>query len=98
MLSESPSCRIDQTPRSVAETSAFPRLVLRCTGAQRGVAQRGFRRKHEWSDRGFLGFLPVARQTTKTDRLDSAGINRHGVANERVVQGRNSEPPWPRAM
>ena len=30
--------------------------------------------------------------------LDSAGINRHGVANERVVQGRNSEPPWPRAM
>ena len=31
-------------------------------------------------------------------RLDSAGINRHGVANERVVQGRRSEPPWPRAM
>ena len=25
--------------------------------------------------------------------LDSAGINRHGVANERVVQGRCSEPP-----
>ncbi len=34
------------------------------------------RRKHEWSDRSdhrFLGFLPVARQTTKTDRLPHAG-------------------------
>ena len=30
--------------------------------------------------------------------LASAGINRHGVANERVVQGRSSDPPWPRAM
>ena len=30
--------------------------------------------------------------------LDSAGINRHGVANERVVQGRRSEPPWPLAL
>src|ERR1700730_3468767 len=34
----------------------------------------------------------------RQDCLDSAGINRHGVANERVVQGRCSEPPWPRAM
>ena len=42
--------------------------------------------------------LGLGAQTTKDDRLDSAGINRHGVANERVVQGRNSEPPWPRAM
>jgi hypothetical protein len=40
------------------------------------------------------GFRPGIRP----GGLDSAGINRHGVANERVVQGRNSEPPWPRAM
>jgi hypothetical protein len=29
---------------------------------------------------------------------DSVGINRRGVANERVVRGRCSEPPRPRAM
>jgi len=29
---------------------------------------------------------------------DGAGINRLGVANERVVQRRTSEPLWPRAM
>jgi len=34
----------------------------------------------------------------QTLSLDSAGINRHGVANARVVQGRSSEPPWPRVM
>ena len=30
--------------------------------------------------------------------LDSAGINRHGAADEGAVQERNSEPSWPRVM
>jgi hypothetical protein len=30
--------------------------------------------------------------------LDSAGINRLEVANERVVQERSSESSWPQAM
>src|SRR6267142_4603991 len=29
---------------------------------------------------------------------ECAGINRRGVANERVVQVRRSEPTWPRVM
>jgi len=33
-----------------------------------------------------------------SEALDSAGINRHGVVNERVIQGRSSEPPWPPAL
>ncbi len=30
--------------------------------------------------------------------LDSVGINRREVVNERVIQERSSEPSWPRAM
>jgi len=37
------------------------------------VAQRGFAANTNGATRRFLGFLPVARQTTKTDRLPHAG-------------------------
>jgi hypothetical protein len=39
-----------------------------------------------------------SRKMTWKEFLVSAGINRLGVANERVVQRRSSEPLWPRAM
>src|SRR5215467_4382730 len=38
------------------------------------------------------------RKTTWKEFLVSAGINRLGVANGRVVQRGSSEPLWPRAM
>jgi hypothetical protein len=40
----------------------------------------------------------LGRWLRQSADLDSAGINRHGVANERVVQGRSSDPPWPPAI
>ena len=39
-----------------------------------------------------------SRKTTWKEFLVSAGINRLGVANGRVVQRGSSEPLWPRAM
>ncbi|MGO8731586.1 MAG: hypothetical protein ACLQVM_02205 [Terriglobia bacterium] len=51
-----------------------------------------------YSHTASYNFDNVNRRLAQGETLDSAGINRLGVANERVVQGRHSEPPWPPAM
>jgi hypothetical protein len=51
-----------------------------------------------------MGYLPLGRMSALRKQLKSwssygsAGINRRGVANERVVRGRPSKPPRPRVM
>ena len=40
----------------------------------------------------------AARDGGRTGVRESAGINRHGVADERAVQERSSAPFWPRVM
>jgi len=47
------------------------------------------------SVRDLAGEKPEARGLAHSKAVDSAGINRQEVANERVVQGRRSESPWP---
>ena len=42
--------------------------------------------------------LTVDRQPVHALRVESAGINRHGVEDERALHRRSSEPRWPRVM
>jgi hypothetical protein len=42
---------------------------------------------------GIGAVVSLAGRLAQSKALDSAGINRRGVANERVAQGRSSQPP-----
>jgi hypothetical protein len=44
------------------------------------------------------GILRASKSRSTLRNAQCAGVNRRGVANVRVVQGRRSESPWPRVM
>jgi anti-sigma B factor antagonist len=86
--------------RALAELGGSGGLVIDLSAvafidsAGLGALIGGIRRTRELS-----GQVVVACSRPGLARLlESAGINRHGVRNERVLHRRRSEPRWPRAM